>query len=75
MNFSGNGIYLETDQELKPGTTVWVRVDQRLSGATTADCSECLPTVLVADSKWRRELAESSGRRFGIGLRYLFPMV
>ena len=32
LNFSGTGIYLETGHELKPGTTVWIRVDQRLSG-------------------------------------------
>lgn len=75
LNFSSSGIYLETDVSLKPGTTVWIRVDQFLSGGTVADSSDCLATIFVADAKWCRELPKSRGSRYGVGLRYEFPMI
>lgn len=75
LNFSPSGLYLETDESLKSGTTIWLRVNQCLTRGTAADCPECLPSTAVADTKWCRALPEKSGCRYGVGLKYLFPMI
>ena len=55
LNFSPSGLYLETDESLKSGTTIWLRVNHCLTGGTAADCPECLPSTAVADTKWRSD--------------------
>ncbi len=42
---------------------------------TADDFSTCLPTVVVADAKWCHELSQGGERRFGVGLRYQFPVL
>ena len=75
LNFSGSGLYLETDLALKPGTIIWIRVDRRLSGGTADDFSDCLPTSAMVEAKWCRELPGSAESRYGIGLKFQVPMV
>lgn len=72
LNFNDRGVYLETNVSPKPGTTVWYRVDQRLSECCKAEVSDFLHTIAIVDTKWTRELSDTSGQVYGVGFKYQF---
>jgi hypothetical protein len=75
LNFGPDGLYLETDELLNPGTTVWIWVEKRISAAAQIDSPRCLPSCIVAVCKWCKRVPEKTEYRYGTGLRYEFPML
>lgn len=70
LNFSRSGIYLEADQALKPGTTVFIRLEILLSGTWGSSYHGWLRTVTLGQVKWCKELDRNGPKYYGIGVRY-----
>ena len=71
LNFSRNGIYIETPHEIKPRTTILIRAETLLSKNMRSDESLLLRTVFLADVKWCNESSKDGVSNFGVGVRQL----
>ena len=72
LNFSRNGIYFETPHEIKPRTTILIRVETLLSKNMRCDESLCLRTVSLADVKWCNESSKDGVSNFEVGVRHFY---
>jgi hypothetical protein len=70
FNFSRNGIYFETSFEVKPRTTIFIRLETFLSKNMRLDDHECLRTVALCEVKWCNELSADGVSYFGVGVRH-----
>jgi len=70
-NFSQNGIYIETPHEIKPGTTILIRLETFNSNDMKSDETVCLRKVSLADVKWCAESIIDGVSNFGVGVRFL----
>ena len=71
LNCSPNGIYFETPNEVKSGTTILIRIDSFSSKNIRSDEPNCLRSVSLAEVKWCRESSNGGDRYFGAGVRQL----
>jgi len=70
LNFSRSGIYLIADQDIKPGTTIFVRLEILLSGTWGSSGHGWLRTISIGEVKWCKEMATNGADYYGIGVRY-----
>ena len=70
-NFSNKGVYIMTNRALQPGATIYIRAENISSPKRCDDGSGQLRTTTLAQARWCRPVAEDSGFRFGIGVKYL----
>jgi hypothetical protein len=70
-NFSNKGVYIMTNRALQPGATIYIRAENISSPKRCGDGSGQLRTTTLAQVRWCRPVAEDSGFRFGIGVKYL----
>ena len=74
LNFSKGGGYFVSGQALIPGATILIRLrDFDTLGADACDPSE-IRTTALGEVKWCQDLSDASAVRFGIGVRYHFPV-
>jgi len=67
LNFSRGGCYFESPQQLKPGTTVSIRLDRSVIGPQ-GGTSESARSNAVAEIKW----CDKRDNQYGVGARYHF---
>jgi hypothetical protein len=65
-NFSRNGMCFETFQPLTPGTNLFIRVDQH----PRSESGTQLRTSTLAEVKWCREVPDTHGVGYCVGVRY-----
>ncbi len=75
VNHSVDGMYIETDLFLRPGASVYLRVDhQTPNNGSSAVCKcEGHPAVALAEVKWCRQLSHTGDFNYGVGLKYYQP--
>jgi len=73
LNFSGGGGYIESAQPPIPGATILIRL-QACTSSGGDPAYRNLRTTALGEVKWCRELQAEQSNRFGIGLRYHFPV-
>jgi len=75
VNHSPEGMYIETDLFLRPGASVYLRVDHQTPNNGSSGVFKCEghPTVALAEVKWCRELSHTGGFNYGVGLKYYQP--
>jgi hypothetical protein len=73
-NYSNNGVYIELNDVLLPGTYLLVQIEKIDSVNAPEGAGECLRMNGIAEVKWCREFQEGLGQRYGAGLRYLVPL-
>ena len=69
LNFSRNGIYVETSHEIKPRTTIFIRVESLLSENTKFNDQGCLSSIFLGEVKWCNELSIGGMSYYRVGLR------
>jgi hypothetical protein len=69
-NFSQSGAYFESTRDLRPGSTIFIRVQRCLSRDSNSIHEQHLRTVTLAEVKWCREIPEADGPYFGVGIHY-----
>jgi hypothetical protein len=70
LNFSRSGIYIEVDQAIKSGTTVFIRIEILLSGTWGSSDYGWLRTISMGEVKWCKKLIRNDSELYGIGVRY-----
>ena len=65
VNYSGNGLYIETDWLLRPGTEIYIEMEQSPYASDSFD----LPERYRAEILWHARL-ENSFYSYGYGVRY-----
>lgn len=75
VNHSPEGMYIETDLFLRPGASVYLRVDHQTPNNGSSGVFKCEghPTVALAEVKWCRELTDAGDFNYGVGLKYHQP--
>jgi hypothetical protein len=73
LNISQEGGYLETTRSITPSAAVQIRVLSSISSAQ--ELARGLCTNAVAEVKWCRNLSGSEKARYGVGVRYYFPLL
>jgi hypothetical protein len=77
INHSKQGLYFESDFSLKPGASIYIRVDYYLpeaSGSGICDCGR-VRSLAIAEVKWCEELQGPDGFYYGVGLKYYEPAI
>jgi hypothetical protein len=73
LNFSADGVYFETGYDLKPGATIFLKMDMVCSSEIDSLAHERPRSVSLGEVKWQRDLSRSDQSFFGVGVRYPFP--
>ena len=73
LNFSEGGIYFETDHDLKPGATIFLKTNMVSSSNINSLNPECPRSVSLGEVKWRIDLSGSDPSSYGVGVMYPFP--
>ncbi|NNL77480.1 MAG: PilZ domain-containing protein [Desulfobacterales bacterium] len=72
-NFSEGGVYLETVHDLKPGATIFMKMNM-VSSIKIDSLNHKRPrSVTMGEVKWRIDLSESDQSYYGVGVRYPIP--
>lgn len=75
LNFSKGGGYFISSQPLTPGATVLIRVrDFSPADSKVCDIGTTPRMTALGEVKWCREISGGAAARFGIGVRYHFPV-
>jgi hypothetical protein len=70
-NFSSEGSYIETSHNYQSGA---ILIMQIMCYPRMEECmgnGDWPPSICLVEVKWRQELIDENGVRYGIGLRYL----
>lgn len=73
LNFSADGVYFETGHDLKPGATIFLKMDMVSSIEIDSFVHERPRSVSLGEVKWQTDLSRSGQSIFGVGVRYPFP--
>lgn len=73
LNYCEGGLYFESAFPFKPGTTIYVRIEEfsRKDSHSTLYCGH--RTVTLGEVKWCKEISAPESYKFGIGVRYYEP--
>ena len=72
LNFSQSGVYFETGHELKPGSTIILKMKMGSSNRFYSLGHERPRSVSLGEVKWATDLSESGKSNYGVGVRYPF---
>ena len=73
LNFSEGGVYFKTDHDLKPGATIFLKMNMVSSSKINSLDPEHPRSVSLGEVKWRMDLSGSDQSCYGVGVRYPFP--
>jgi len=73
LNFSESGVYFETGHSLKPGATIFLKMEMVSSSEFNSLDHERPRSVSLGEVKWRTDLSGSDRSYYGVGVRYPFP--
>jgi len=74
LNFSGSGVYFETDHDLNPGDMILMRMIMVTESKINFSDHERPRTVSLGEVKWRIDLSSGGKSYFGVGVRHPFLM-
>jgi hypothetical protein len=75
INHSRDGIYFESDFPLKPGASIYIRVENcqsKTSGHRGCNCGG-VRMLTLAEVKWCKEIQGENTPSYGVGLKYYAP--
>jgi hypothetical protein len=73
LNFSRSGVYFETGHDLKPGSTILLKMKMVSSSRFKSLDHERPRSISLGEVKWRIDLSGSDKSYYGVGVRYPFP--
>jgi hypothetical protein len=76
-NHSKDGMYFELDSPLKPGASIYIRVDHNLPKASGTGICGCggFRMIALAEVKWCEEIQDTDDFCYGVGLKYYEPAI
>jgi hypothetical protein len=73
LNHCLEGMCVKSNAHFQPGTTLLIRVEHGASGASSSCDFQELPTIILAEVKWCREISEISFFAYEAGVKYYAP--
>jgi hypothetical protein len=70
FNCSQRGMYFETDREIRPGTSLYLRVVRNLPDLRQEAFPWVFRTVALGEVKWCYQLTKVGSAKYGIGVAY-----
>lgn len=77
-NHSKEGLHFESNFPLKPGASVYIRVEDLsldASGSTKVSNYSGLRSLSLAEVRWCKETPDPAGNYYKVGLKYYKPAV
>jgi hypothetical protein len=74
LNISPSGVYIECEQRIIPGATIFIRVHNRKACVADPTIGDCMRSTALGEVKWCRELPDQKPRPYGVGIRYHMPV-
>ena len=73
LNFSESGVYFETAHDLKPGSTIFLKIKMVPSSKINPLVPERPRSVSLGEVKWRIELSGRDQDHYGVGVGFPYP--
>ncbi len=73
INISDGGMSFETDAAIKPGATIFIKLETFPATDATSFCRACMRTISLAEVKWCQEKFRNEISRYGVGVKYPIP--
>jgi hypothetical protein len=70
VNYSQDGVCVETCQCILPGTSLHLRIDASPTPAVGSVACDCFRTTSLGEVKWCRALGQRPSPRYLVGIRY-----
>ena len=70
LNYSESGLCFESESKLRPGASIFIRLDRLLTQHSGHKLHEGFRTVTLAESRWCREISASGSYKYLIGIKY-----
>ncbi len=70
LNFSRGGVYIETAQDIMPGSTIVMRLKKLLSDKIDSVDHEYPRLVSLGEVEWRTQISGGHRSQYGAGVRY-----
>jgi hypothetical protein len=70
VNYSQDGVCVETCQCILPGTSLHMRIDASPATAVGSVAGDCFRTTSLGEVKWCRALGQHPSPRYLVGIRY-----
>lgn len=71
INYSKDGMYVESDFVFNTGTSIFCRMESFSTSNSDPETLEGLRTVSLAEVKWWKKIKDKGDLQYGIGLSYL----
>jgi hypothetical protein len=72
-NYSAGGMYFKSSLFLKPGATVYIRIEDFNSDNSCTSICYGLRSVSLAEVKWCDEKSDTDVLSYGVGVKYFEP--
>jgi hypothetical protein len=73
INFSKNGVYFETDRELKQGVSIFLNTKSIRPSMSNSKHHQRPRSVSLGEVQWCLDLSERDKSCYGVGVRFPFP--
>jgi hypothetical protein len=70
QNYSEGGIYFESDFAFQPRTSVYIRIEKKLTDLHESKIQNGFRSVALGEVKWCKEISKGESGRYGIGVKY-----
>jgi hypothetical protein len=72
-NYSEDGLYFESDCAFQPGTSIFIRIQKKLTTDAACDVKEGFRSQALGEVKWCKELNAEGSTYYGVGVKYYKP--
>ena len=73
LNYCDGGLYFESDFRFKPGSDLYIRIEEHLKRTTDSPLHKGYRSVTIGEVKWCEEIPSKDPYKYGIGIRYYEP--
>lgn len=73
LNYCEGGLYFESEFGFKPGTNIYIRIEEFSKRTSDLPLHNGYRTVTIGEVKWCEEIPSKDPYKYGIGIRYYEP--
>ncbi|MGD8522588.1 MAG: hypothetical protein PVF56_15680 [Desulfobacterales bacterium] len=73
LNYSESGLCFESEIKLRPGATIYIRLDKFSPDPSNRKLHEGFRTVTLGEAKWCKEIYVVGSHKYAIGIKYYQP--
>ena len=73
LNYSESGLCFESEFKLRPGATIYIRLDKFSPDLFDCKLHEGFRTVTLGEAKWCKEIYIVGSHKYAIGIKYYQP--